>query len=58
MPDFAGTTPEPCDRTSGWKSRSMVDRYAKFATETLDPLVEVNSSGNSGLASAQPSFTG
>ena len=31
----AGTSCDELKDLGGWKTRSMVDRYAKFATETL-----------------------
>lgn len=32
----AGTSCDELKELGGWKSRSMVDRYAKFATENLE----------------------
>jgi integrase len=45
----SGTTVDELTDLGGWKSRGMVDRYAKFATETLEvaaPRIETGKTGN------------
>jgi integrase len=41
----AGTSCDELKDLGGWKTRSMVDRYAKFATENLAAAARIETSG-------------